>query len=119
MVRQLQQYNQDESLADITIVPINNTRFDFGDYHDLSKFDDASFDLVFIIDTNRENLAVAEAKKLGVPIMAILDSNSNPDGILYPIPGNDNAVSAIAVVVRRLSDAYKAGAKEKSETTPV
>jgi len=69
-------------------------------------------DLVFIIDTNRENLAVAEAKKLGVPIMAILDSNSNPDGILYPIPGNDDSIKAIKLYCRLLSDAVLAGIKE-------
>ncbi len=52
-------------------------------------------DLVFIIDTNKESLAVAEAKKLGIPIVAIVDSNSAPDGIDYPIPGNDDAARAI------------------------
>ena len=52
-------------------------------------------DLVFVIDTNYESLAIAESSKLGVPIIAILDSNSNPDNIDYPIPGNDDARRAI------------------------
>ncbi|WP_145597533.1 30S ribosomal protein S2 [Candidatus Pelagibacter sp. FZCC0015] len=52
-------------------------------------------DLVFIIDTNYESLAIAESAKLGIPIIAILDSNSNPDNIEYPIPGNDDARRAI------------------------
>ena len=52
-------------------------------------------DLVFIIDTNYESLAIQESLKLGIPIIAILDSNSNPDGIDYPIPGNDDARRAI------------------------
>ena len=52
-------------------------------------------DLVFVIDTNYESLAIAEAAKLGIPIIAILDSNSNPDNIDYPIPGNDDARRAI------------------------
>ncbi len=52
-------------------------------------------DLVFIIDTNYESLAIAESVKLGIPIVAILDSNSNPDNIDYPIPGNDDARRAI------------------------
>ena len=52
-------------------------------------------DLVFIIDTNYESLAIQESVKLGIPIMAILDSNSNPDGIDFPIPGNDDARRAI------------------------
>ena len=52
-------------------------------------------DLVFIIDTNYESLAIHESVKLGIPIIAILDSNSNPDGIDYPIPGNDDARRSI------------------------
>ena len=52
-------------------------------------------DLVFVIDTNYEALAIAESTKLGIPIIAILDSNSNPDNIDYPIPGNDDARRAI------------------------
>jgi small subunit ribosomal protein S2 len=52
-------------------------------------------ELVFVIDTNYESLAIAESSKLGIPIIAILDSNSNPDHIDYPIPGNDDARRAI------------------------
>jgi small subunit ribosomal protein S2 len=52
-------------------------------------------DLVFIIDTNKESLAVAEAKKLGIPVVAVVDSNCAPDGIDFPIPGNDDAARAI------------------------
>jgi small subunit ribosomal protein S2 len=52
-------------------------------------------DLIFIIDTNKEDLAILEANKLGIPIIAVLDSNSSPKGIDYPIPGNDDAARAI------------------------
>ena len=52
-------------------------------------------DILFIIDTNKEGLAVQEANKLGIPVVAILDSNSDPHGITYPIPGNDDALRAI------------------------
>jgi small subunit ribosomal protein S2 len=52
-------------------------------------------DLVFIIDTNYEDLAIKESIKLGIPIIAILDTNSNPEGIDYPIPGNDDARRSI------------------------
>ena len=52
-------------------------------------------DLVFIIDTNYESLAIKESIKLGIPIIAILDTNSDPDGIDYPIPGNDDARRSI------------------------
>src|SRR5690606_22493411 len=52
-------------------------------------------DLLFVIDTNKEDLAVLEARKLGIPVIAVLDTNSSPDGIDYPIPGNDDAARAI------------------------
>ena len=52
-------------------------------------------DILFVIDTNKEALAVLEAKTLGIPVVAILDSNSSPDGVTYPIPGNDDAQRAI------------------------
>jgi small subunit ribosomal protein S2 len=54
-------------------------------------------DLLFVIDTNKEALAVAEARKLGIPVVAVLDSNSDPDGVDHPIPGNDDASRAIAL----------------------
>jgi len=53
--------------------------------------------MLFVIDTNKEQIAVAEARKLGIPVVAILDSNSDPDGITYPIPGNDDAARALAL----------------------
>src|SRR5580658_9681520 len=53
--------------------------------------------MLFVIDTNKEAIAIAEAKKLGIPVMAILDSNCDPDGIAYPIPGNDDAARALAL----------------------
>jgi len=52
-------------------------------------------DLLFVIDTNKEQLAIAEAKKLGIPVVAVVDSNSSPEGVTYPIPGNDDASRAI------------------------
>ncbi len=52
-------------------------------------------DVLFIIDTNKENIAVKEANKLGIPVVAVIDSNSDPDGVAFPIPGNDDALRAI------------------------
>lgn len=52
-------------------------------------------DILFIIDTNKEGLAVQEANKLGIPVVAILDSNSDPSGVQFPVPGNDDAIRAI------------------------
>lgn len=54
-------------------------------------------DLLFVVDTNKEELAILEARKLGIPVIAVLDSNSSPDGIDYPIPGNDDAARAIGL----------------------
>jgi small subunit ribosomal protein S2 len=54
-------------------------------------------DMLFIIDTNKESIAVLEARKRGIPIAAVLDSNSDPDGIDFPIPGNDDAIRAVSL----------------------
>ena len=61
-------------------------------------------DLVFIIDTNYESLAIKESIKLGIPIIAILDTNSNPDGIDFPIPGNDDARRSIDLYCNLMKD---------------
>ncbi|PUB12828.1 30S ribosomal protein S2 [Yoonia sediminilitoris] len=54
-------------------------------------------DLLFVIDVNKEDLAIAEAKKLGIPVVAVVDTNCSPDGVDYVIPGNDDAARAIAL----------------------
>jgi len=54
-------------------------------------------DILFIIDTNKEKIAVDEARKLNIPVVAVVDSNSDPDGVTYPIPGNDDAIRAITL----------------------
>ncbi len=78
-------------------------------------------DLIFIIDTNIESLAVAEAKKLGIPIIAILDTNSDPTGINFPVPGNDDARRSISLYCELLKntilDAQKfiKGSEDKAE----
>ena len=78
-------------------------------------------DLIFIIDTNIESLAVAEAKKLGIPIIAVLDTNSDPTGIDFPIPGNDDARRSINLYCDLLKNTIKdaekfiKGTEEKKE----
>lgn len=70
-------------------------------------------DVLFVIDTNKEQLAIKEANVLGIPVAAIVDSNSNPSGITYPIPGNDDASRAIALycdlVARAVIDGLSEG----------
>ena len=69
-------------------------------------------DLVFIIDTNYESLAIKESIKLGIPIVAVLDSNSNPDGIDFPIPGNDDARRSIDLYCSLLKETIQNAKKD-------
>ncbi len=61
--------------------------------------------IIFIIDTHKEAIAVAEAKKMGIPIVAVVDTNCNPEGIDYPIPGNDDAIRAITLFISVIANA--------------
>ncbi len=64
---------------------------------------------VWIVDTNKEHIAVAEARKLNIPIVAILDTNCDPDVVNYPIPGNDDAIRSVALLTRVIADAVAEG----------
>jgi small subunit ribosomal protein S2 len=66
-------------------------------------------DILFVIDTNKEKLAVEEANKLGIPVVAVLDSNSDPTGVTFPIPGNDDAIRAITLYCDLVSGAVLDG----------
>ena len=66
-------------------------------------------DALFVIDTNKEHIAITEANVLKIPVIAIIDSNSNPDGVDFPIPGNDDATRAIAFYCRLASEAILDG----------
>ena len=68
-------------------------------------------DLVFIIDTNKESIAVQEANTLGIPVIAVVDSNASPDGVDYPVPGNDDALRAITLYCDLVSGAVLDGLK--------
>ncbi len=70
--------------------------------------------LLFVIDTNKEGIAIAEAKKLGIPVVAVVDSNSDPGGIAYPIPGNDDALRAISLYCDLISDAVLDGLQQEA-----
>ena len=69
-------------------------------------------DLVFVIDTNYEELAIKESIKLGIPIIAVLDSNSDPEGIDFPIPGNDDARRSIDLYCNLLKETIENAKKE-------
>ena len=64
---------------------------------------------VWIIDTNKEHIAVDEARKLGIPVIAILDSNCDPDMVNFPIPGNDDAIRSVGLLTRVIADAVAEG----------
>lgn len=70
---------------------------------------------LIIIDSTKEDIAIAEARKLGIPIVAVVDTNADPDGIDYPIPGNDDAVRAIELFTSKLSEAVMEGKKKRME----
>jgi len=76
-------------------------------------------DIVFIIDTNYESLAIQESVKLGIPIIAILDSNSNPDGIDFPIPGNDDARRSIDLYCNLIKETIVTAKKAAPSIDPV
>jgi small subunit ribosomal protein S2 len=70
--------------------------------------------VMFIIDPTKEDIALAEAKRVGIPVVAIVDTNANPDVVDYPIPGNDDAIRAIKLVTGKIADAAIEG---KSQVT--
>lgn len=66
-------------------------------------------DLIFIIDQKKELIAIKEANKLGIPVVCLADTNADPDGINYIIPGNDDSIRAIKLITARLADAVLEG----------
>ena len=81
-----------------------------GGLRDMSKVPSA----VWIVDTKKEHLAVSEAKKLGIPVIAILDTNCDPDEVDYKIPGNDDAIRSVALLTRVIADAVAEGLVARS-----
>ena len=76
-------------------------------------------DILFVIDTNKEAIAVAEAKVLNIPVVAVLDSNSDPAGITYPVPGNDDAIRAIKLYCELVANTVLTGIKDEMKSSGV
>ncbi|MFO7689664.1 MAG: 30S ribosomal protein S2 [Cryobacterium sp.] len=79
---------------------------------------------LWVVDTNKEHLAIDEARKLGIPVIAILDTNCDPDDVQYPIPGNDDAIRSVGLLTRIIADAAAEGliqrhAKPEAEVEPL
>jgi small subunit ribosomal protein S2 len=72
---------------------------------------------VWVVDTNKEHIAVAEARKLGIPVVGILDTNCDPQEVDHPIPGNDDAIRAVALLTRVVADAVADGLVARSGAT--
>ncbi|MBT9172653.1 MAG: 30S ribosomal protein S2 [Syntrophomonadaceae bacterium] len=72
-------------------------------------------DALFIVDPRKEKIAIAEARKLGIPVVGILDTNCDPDEIDYPIPGNDDAIRAVKLISSRLADAVLEGLEGRQD----
>ena len=72
-------------------------------------------DALFVVDVDHERIAITEANKLGIPVIGVVDTNSNPDGVDYVIPGNDDAIRAIKLYVTAVADACMAGKAEGGE----
>ncbi|MEN9959750.1 MAG: hypothetical protein RLZZ474_1994 [Bacteroidota bacterium] len=70
---------------------------------------------LFVIDVKREHIAVSEAKKLGIPVFAMCDTNSNPELVDFPIPANDDAYKSIAIIVKAISKAIEEGLSERKQ----
>ena len=84
-----------------------------GGIRNLSKTPSA----IWVIDSKREHLAVDEAKKLGIPVIGILDTNADPDELAYPIPGNDDAIRSVALLTRIIADAAAEGLIQRHQGT--
>ena len=76
-------------------------------------------DILFVIDTNKESIAVAEARVLNIPVVAVLDSNSDPAGITYPIPGNDDAIRTIKLYCELVANTVLDGIQDEMKTAGV
>lgn len=85
-----------------------------GGISEMAKLPDA----MIVIDTVREEIAVAEANRLGIPVIAIVDTNSNPDKIQYPIAGNDDAIRSIRIVLSKLVEAILEGKGTHAKARP-
>ena len=76
-------------------------------------------DVMFVVDTNKEELAIKEANVLGIPVVAVLDSNSNPNGIAFPVPGNDDASRAIRLYCDSVASAVSEGGSGNQQASGV
>jgi small subunit ribosomal protein S2 len=114
-VKKLQEYERMRDAGDFDAMPkkealhhlreLEKLRRNLGGIRDLDRLPDA----IFVIDIKKEHIAVTEANKLGIPVVAVVDTNCDPDLVQYPIPGNDDAIRAGALMCRVIADAVIEG----------
>jgi small subunit ribosomal protein S2 len=114
-VRKLQEYEAMETAGDFEAMPkkealrhrreLDKLRRNLGGFRNLDRVPDA----VFVIDTKKEHIAVTEANKLGMPVVAVVDTNCDPDQVTYVIPGNDDAIRSGSLMCRVIAEAVKEG----------
>jgi small subunit ribosomal protein S2 len=114
-VKKMQEYERMKAAGDFDAMPkkealilgreLDKLQRNLGGIRTMSRLPDA----IFVIDTKKEHIAVTEANKLGLPILAVVDTNCDPDIIQYVIPGNDDAIRAGTLMCRIVSDAVKEG----------
>jgi small subunit ribosomal protein S2 len=86
-----------------------------GGIRDMAKVPSA----IWVVDTKKEHIAVGEARKLGIPVVAVLDTNCDPDEVDYPLPGNDDAIRSAAILTKVIAEAAAAGLLERSGSAAV
>lgn len=88
----------------------NKLERSLGGIRDMAKVPSA----IWVVDTNKEHIAVGEARKLGIPVIAILDTNCDPDEVDYPIPGNDDAIRSAALLTKVIASAVAEGLQARA-----
>jgi small subunit ribosomal protein S2 len=114
-VKRMKEFEAMEKAGDFEAMPkkealrhsreLEKLQRNLGGIRGLDKLPDA----IFVIDTNKEHIAVTEANKLKIPVIAVVDTNVDPDVIQFPIPGNDDAIRAVALLTRVIADAVADG----------
>jgi small subunit ribosomal protein S2 len=114
-MRELEKYETDGTMASLSKKEVARLRREFQKLHrNLSGVADMDNPpgALFVVDVNRESIAVAEASRLKIPVVAIVDTNSDPEPIDYPIPGNDDAIRAIHLIINVLSGTIQQASNE-------
>jgi small subunit ribosomal protein S2 len=117
-VKKMQEYERMRASGDFEAMPkkealiltreLEKLERNLGGIRDMARLPDA----VFIIDIKKEHIAVSEANKIGIPILAVVDTNCDPDLVQYPIPGNDDAIRAVKLLTAKIADACQEGRQE-------